>query len=92
MSDSEPRGPAFRRRSLRVERKEDSRGADLFVVYDAGGIAESAPDVRGLSPSARMAWAEQQGLAADLVQRAGEADGLMFRGNHDGARRTAPPT
>ena len=83
MSDSESRRQTFRRRPLRVERKEDSRGADLFVVYDAGGIAESAPDVRGLSPSARMAWAEQQGLSADLVQKAGEADGLLFRGNRD---------
>ena len=83
MSDSESRRPTFRRRALRVERKEDSHGADLFVVYDAGGIAESAPDLRGLSPSARMAWAEQQGLAPDLVEKAGEADGLLFRGNHD---------
>lgn len=73
----------FRRRSLRVERRDDSRGADLFVVYDASGIAESSPDVRGLSPSARMAWAEQQGLSPDLVALAGEADGIMFRGNHD---------
>ena len=73
----------FRRRRLRVERTTDSHGADLFVVYDAAGIAESSPDLRGLSPSARMAWAEQQGLAPDLVERAGAADGMLFRGNHD---------
>lgn len=73
----------FRRRRLRVERTTDARGADLFVVFDAAGIAESSNDVRGLSPSARMAWAEQQGLAPDLVQKAGEQDGLAFRGNHD---------
>jgi hypothetical protein len=83
MSDTGRGGPGFRRRRLRVERTTDSRGADLFVVYDAGGIAESSPDVRGLSPSARMAWAEQQGLSADLVDRAGEADGILFRGNRD---------
>lgn len=83
MTPSQSHRPPFRRRSLRVERTTDSRGNDLFVVYDAGGICESAPDVRGLSPSARMAWAEQQGLSSDLVQKAGEADGMLFRGNHD---------
>lgn len=84
MSDSPTasRSPLFRRRRLRVERREDDRGADYFVVYDSGGIAESSPDVRGLSPSARMAWAEQQGLSADLVALAGQDDGILFRGNH----------
>lgn len=74
-------GPHFRRRPLRVERRQDNNGSDLFVVYDANGIAESSPDVRGLSPSARMAWAEQQGLSADVVSLAGKEDGLLFRGN-----------
>jgi hypothetical protein len=74
-------GPHFRRRPLRVERRQDSNGSDLFVVYDANGIAESSPDVRGLSPSARMAWAEQQGLSPDVVTLAGQEDGLLFRGN-----------
>jgi hypothetical protein len=77
-----PGSPTFRRRRLQVERREDSRGDDLFVVYDSGGIAESSSDIRGLSPSARMAWAEQQGLAADLVALAGQEDGMLFRGNH----------
>ncbi len=83
MSDTGTGRPPFRRRRLRVERTTDGHGADLFVVYDAGGIAESSPDVRGLSPSARMAWAEQQGLAPDLVEKAGETDGWLFRGTHD---------
>lgn len=83
MSETGTGRPSFRRRRLRVERTTDSRGSDLFVVYDAGGIAESSPDIRGLSPSARMAWAEQQGLAPDLVEKAGEADGMLFRGTHD---------
>lgn len=74
--------PPFRRLRLRVERTLDARGNELFVVFDAAGIAESSPDLRGLSPSARMAWAEQQGLAPDLVRKAGEADGLQFRGDH----------
>lgn len=84
MSDESPATPSplFRRRKLRVERREDSRGADLFVVFDANGLSEMSGDVRGLSPSARMAWAEQQGLSPDLVARAGEADGILFRGNH----------
>ncbi len=73
----------FRRRALRVEQTTDSRDVELFVVYDAAGIAESSPDLRGLSPSARMAWAEQQGFAPDVVEKAGEQDGFAFRGNHD---------
>jgi len=75
-------GRPFHRRALRVERTTDSRDVELFVVYDAGGIAESSPELRGLSPSARMAWAEQQGLSPDLVAKAGEQDGFAFRGNH----------
>jgi len=84
MSEETPErtgSPLFRRRRLRVERREDSAGADVFVVFDACGLAESSGDVRGLSPSARMAWAEQQGLSDDLVARAGESDGLLSRGN-----------
>lgn len=83
MSEDNPSiiGPHFRRRRLRVERRQDSNGSDVFVVHDANGIAESSPDVRGLSPSARMAWAEQQGLSADVVSLAGQEDGLLFRGN-----------
>ena len=85
MSDNERStgGRGVRRRALRVERRTDDHGADLFVVYDDNGISESSPELRGLSPSARMAWAEQQGLSPDLVAKAGEADGLLFRGNHD---------
>lgn len=75
-------GPEFRRRKLRVEHKTTSSGSDLFVVFDAVGICETANELRGLSPSARMAWAEQQGLAADLVRQAGAEDGLMYRGTH----------
>jgi hypothetical protein len=75
-------GRVTARRPVRVDRTTDDGGHDLFVVYDPGGVAEVSSDIRGLSPMARMLWAEQLGLAPDLIRKAGEADDMLFRGTH----------
>jgi hypothetical protein len=83
MSDGNYASRAAGHEPLRVERTTDYRDSELFVVYDEGGIAEVSSEVRGLSPLARMVWARQQGLAPDVVARAGEADGILYRGIRD---------
>jgi hypothetical protein len=65
---------------LTVELTEDEHGHPLYVVRDKTGVCESSPSLDALSPMARITWAAQSGLPLDRVVKAGQADGMLYRG------------